>query len=59
MSRVTGTIALLLALILGTLRSIQGRTEPTTQSVSGDASTGPFNPNQPHDEPAAVRSRRV
>ena len=59
MSRVTGIIVLVLALALGTLGSIQGRTEPLTQSVSGDTSTGPFNPNQPHDEPAAVGSRRV
>jgi hypothetical protein len=57
MTNVTG-IFVVLALALGTLATVQTEASPTAQPMSGDASTGPFNPNQPLDEPAA-RSRRV
>jgi hypothetical protein len=59
MNKVSGIfVMLILALVLGTLASVQARAEPTSLPISGDASTGPFNPNHPRDEPAA-HSRRV
>jgi hypothetical protein len=57
MVRSSGIIVfLLVVLLLGTLASIKAQSEPLLESVSIDESTGPFNPHQPQDEPAARRS---
>jgi hypothetical protein len=46
-------LLLMTVLLLGTIASIPA--QPRVQPMSFDNSTGPYNPNQPRDEPAARR----
>jgi len=48
-------LLLMAALLLGTIASIHAQSQPRLQPMSFDNSTGPYNPNQPQDEPAARR----
>ena len=48
-------LLLMAALLLGTIASIHALSQPGLQPMSFDNSTGPHNPNQPQDEPAARR----
>jgi hypothetical protein len=48
-------LLLMAALLLGTIASIQAQSQPRLQPTSFDNSTGPYNPNQPQDEPGARR----
>jgi len=52
----TSIILLLMTLLLlGTIASINAQSQPRLQPMSFDNSTGPYNPHQPQDEPAARR----
>jgi hypothetical protein len=48
-------LLLMTVLLLGTIASIHAQSQPRLQPMSFDNSTGPYNPNQPQDGPAAGR----
>jgi hypothetical protein len=56
MAKSIGIILLLtVGLFLGVLASVHAQVEPTLQGASIENSTGPFNPNQPEDDPVVRR----
>jgi hypothetical protein len=48
-------LLLMAALLLGTIASIHAQSQPRLRPMSVDNSTGPHNPHQRQDEPAARR----